>query len=185
MPKFKHHWPTLKAEYIEGITDEEGNRAFVSLEDISQKYGVAGPYLRRVAAKENWLQERHLFVTKVEQARKEKKSATLAGKGAEFDSKCLKVAEVGVSHVARHFQLAAEAKKPVPAGELAQLTQALKNAQQIGRLALGDSTEKIDKPGAQVNTQVNLDLSDCTKEELEFALRLGLKLAGPQEDDIR
>ena len=184
MAKIKHDWPAIKAEYVEGIVDADGNRSFPFMEDLAKKYGVAGPSVRRKSAKDGWLHERYAFVTKVEQARKEKKSDKLATKGAEFDIKCLKVAEVGVSHVARHFQLAAEAKKPVPAGELAQLTQALKNAQQIGRLALGDSTEKIDKPGAQVNTQVNLDLSDCTKEELEFALSLGLKLAGPQEDDI-
>ena len=151
MPTYKHHWPTLKAEYVEGIVNDEGNRAFVSLEDISRKYGIAGPYLRRVSAKEGWLQERHLFVTKVEQARIEKKSDKLAGKGAEFDIKCLRVAEVGVSHVARHFQLAAEAKIPVPAGELAQLTQALKNAQQVGRLALGESTEKTDNTTPIIN----------------------------------
>ena len=181
----KHDWFSIKTEYVEGIVNDEGNRAFLSLEETAKKHGCPFGYLRQKCAKDGWIHERNIFLQKIEQARKDKKSDKLAGKSADFDLKCLKVAEVGISHVARHFQLAAEEKKPVTAGKLAALAAAHKNFQQIGRLALGDSTEKIDKPGNQVNTQVNLDLSDCTKEELELALSLGLKLAGPQEDDIR
>lgn len=150
MPKYKHHWPTLKAEYVEGIVDEEsGQRRFISLEDVSQKYGIAAPYLRRVASKEGWLQERHSFVTKVEQARKEKKSDKLAGKSAELDLKFLKISEAGSSHVARHFQLAAEAKAPLSLAELNQAAQALKTFQQVSRLALGENTE--DHGGGDIN----------------------------------
>lgn len=151
----KYHWPTIKAEYVEGVVNDEGNRAWVSLEELAKKYGMAPPSMRRKSAQESWLQERYAFVTKVEQARLEKKTDKLAGVAAQFDIKCLKVADVGVSHVARHFQLAAEAKRPIPAGELAQLMLALKTAQQSGRLALGESTEKTDN----TNPIINLSLT--------------------------
>jgi len=156
MGKIRHDWPAIKAEYVEGGIDEKGNRAWPSMEDVAQKYGVRGPSVRREAAKGGWLQQRASFVTKVEQARKEQKSDELAGKAAEFDIKCLKVAEAGLSHVARHYQLAAEAKKPLPAGELAQLSAAQKNYQQIGRLALGDSTEKVDGAGTMVGNKIEV-----------------------------
>lgn len=176
MPKYKHHWPTLKLGYVEGIVDEEGNRSFMSLEDTAKKYGIAAAYLRRVSAKEGWLQERHILVTKVEQARIEKKSDKLSGEGAKFDIKCLKVAEVGISHIARHFQLASEAKTPLPSGELAQLSAAHKNFQQIGRLALGDSTEKVDAPRTQINNLVAVDYSGLSEDEISKLVNLGFKL---------
>ncbi len=149
--KRKYDWPAIKAEYVEGIVNDEGNRDWVSLEDLAKKYGMAPPSMRRKSSQEKWLQERYAFVTKVERARLEKKTDKLAGEAAQFDIKCLKVADAGISHITRHFQLAAEAKKPLPAGELAQLSAAHKNFQQVGRLALGESTEKTDNTTPIIN----------------------------------
>jgi hypothetical protein len=181
----KYEWPTIKAEYVEGVINADGNRSWLSLEETAVKFGCSITYIRKRSSREGWLSERHLFVQKVEQARKEKKSDKLAGKSADFDLKCLKIAEAGMSHIAHHLSEAAKKSTALSLTESNLASSALKNFQQVGRLALGDSTEKIDKPGVQVNTQVNLDLSDCTKEEIALALSLGLKIAGPQEDDIR
>ena len=43
MAKIKHDWATIKAEYVEGIVDADGNRSFPFMEDFAKKSGVAGP----------------------------------------------------------------------------------------------------------------------------------------------
>jgi hypothetical protein len=152
----KYNWPAIKAEYVEGFVNADGNIAPPSLEAVAKKYGAHAVTVRKRATREGWLQERSSYATKVEQARIEQKSDKLAGEAAKFDIKCLKVAEAGISHIGRHLQLAAEAKTPLPAGELAQLSAAHKNFQQSGRLALGDSTEKIDGAGTMVGNKIEV-----------------------------
>ena len=147
----KYHWPTIKAEYVEGVVDEDGNRAWLSLEETAVKFGCSVTYIRKRSSKEGWLSERHIFVQKVAQAINEKKSDKLAGKSADFDIKCLKVADAGVTHIAHHFKVAAEAKKPLSLTEANLAAQALKSFQQVGRLALGESTEKTDNTTPIIN----------------------------------
>jgi hypothetical protein len=157
----KYHWPTIKAEYVEGVVDGEGNRAWVSLEELAKKYGMAPPSMRRKSSQEGWLQERYAFVTKVEQARLEKKTDKLAGESAQFDIKCLKVAQAGISHIAHHMKEAAEKKKALTLAESNLAAQALKSFQQVGRLALGESTEKTDNSAPIINLNLTkVDVSN-------------------------
>ncbi len=154
MPR-KYHWPTIKAEYVEGIVNDDGNRSWLSLEETALKFGCSVTYIRKKSTKGGWLAERHIFVDKVAQAIKEKKSDRLAGKAANFDIKCLKVANAGISHIAHHFKVAADAGKPLSLTESNLAAQALKNFQAVGRLALGESTEKTDN----MNPIINLSLT--------------------------
>lgn len=157
MAKPIHHWPDIKAEYVEGIVDQKGNRAFLSMQEIGIKYGIPPASIRRKAARDSWLLERNAFVTKWEQARQEKRSEALAGQAAEFDIKCLKVANALISHIAKDLQDAAQGKVALSPAEKSNLSQALKNAQQTGRLALGESTEKQDgPPGAVLGNKIEV-----------------------------
>lgn len=178
MGKLKNDWPAIKSEFVEGSKDSEGHRIFLSGPDIATKYRMHYGTLRNRIARDKWLQERDLYITKVEKARQEKKVDVLAGKSAEFDSKCLKVAEAGISHIASHMQKVGKDKKLIPLSltEANQLSQALKNFQQIGRLALGDSTEKVDGPRTQINNLVAVDMSGLAEEDISKLVGLGFKL---------
>lgn len=152
-----HDWIAIKRDYVEGIVDEEGNRIFPATLDIAQKYGLNYGTFRNRITRQKWLQERELFTAKIDEARREKRIDVLASKAAEFDSTCLKVAEAGISHIGQHLKAAAEAKKPLSLSASVQLSQALKNYQHIGRLALGESTEKQDgPPGALLGNKIEV-----------------------------
>lgn len=154
--KIRHDWLVIKAEYVEGIVDEKGNRYLPSLEELAVKYGVHAVSVRKHAGAEGWLQRRNAFATKVEEARSAKKSASLAGEAANFDIDSLKLARGLYLICSQDIKRAAEGKMPLSPAEKAALSQAIKNAQQIGRLALGDSTEKVDGAGTMVGNKIEV-----------------------------
>lgn len=152
----KHDWPTIKAEYVEGTEDDDGNRIYPSGQVVAKKHEVNYGTLRNRIAKEGWVQERDLFMTKVEEARIEKKINVLAGKSAAFDSKGLKVAEGGLGLVGAKMQRGAQDLDRLSAADIAALSTAAKNYHQMGRLILGDSTERIDGAGPLVGNKIEV-----------------------------
>ena len=144
---YKHDWDKLKAEYVEGISDGEGNIRFPTLQDISVRNKVSESTLRKQSANDDWANERNIFRSRLEQKRREQKSELLAGKASAFDGTVFRAAELGLQQIMRYLINGAQqlkdtgGKKLMPMNQLEALGKSLVRYQQVGRLALGETTE--------------------------------------------
>lgn len=98
----KHDWNKIKIFYIEGMNDD-GKITFPSLRELSERCSVNYSYLKHYAGKENWVQQREIYSTKLALNRLQKKSGLLAGEGAEFDFKTLEIAKAGILQIKAIF----------------------------------------------------------------------------------
>ncbi len=159
-------WVAIKAAYVQGIEVDGKREANPTFDELAPRFGINVVTLRKRSMVEKWVEERQLFQSRLEEAQREKTTEVLASKGAEFDALSLRVAEKIFRKIERRID---DALKEVGAKELTpNQTQALsgagKNAQYIGRLVMGDSTdnarlyaELLQKP----------DLSKLSPDELE------------------
>ncbi|MCR4399114.1 MAG: hypothetical protein NUV93_09165 [Firmicutes bacterium] len=145
MARLRHDWARIKSEYVEGARDEAGNVIWPTVEELARKHGISVFYAQRKAADEGWSKERQIYLKKIEEARREKKSEALASEAAQFDAEVLRVARAGVAQVTAHLAQGArqykETQEPMHSGELDRLSRALERFQKAGKLALGESVE--------------------------------------------
>lgn len=147
----KYDWFKVRADYIEGY-DLNGSRHFPTMEECGQRHNVPPKYLRYRAANEGWTAQREIYQAKVEQARQDKRTTVLASRGADFDTKVLRVTEALVAQIVAAIRAANERKdkdgRPIPpdTADLQRLTSALRSAHATGRIALGESGDGTAPP---------------------------------------
>lgn len=137
-------WEKIKREYVESESS--------SLQELAEKYSCSLSALLKRASTEKWTEQRKAFWRKVEELRKEKKSEMMAAEGAELDFKSLELAKLGMQKVEEKLKI------DVKAGELYKLSQALKNFQEIGKLALGEDV------GEEILSKVELVIKELEKD---------------------
>lgn len=145
----KHNWPVIKAEYIEGI-EENGARKYPSYSELAEKHGIRADSIRRRAAHDRWLDERHIFASKLQQVRQTKKVEVLASKAAEFDAKALRAQEVVIRQVVAHLEMSDKDKVPLSIHMLEKAANTIEKAHKSGRLALGEPTENPQPPSHEL-----------------------------------
>ena len=133
-------WITVRDDYVQGV-ETDGIRIYPTLADLAAKYGCNITTLKRKCAKEDWLLLRSQFATKVAQGRDERRADELSGESALFDLECYRTAKLAVA-AAKHG-LEMFHGKPTDDERFLRLVTAVERAQRIGRLALGDDTERI------------------------------------------
>ena len=158
MAKKRIDWVTVKGEYIEGIIDEDGNRLFPTSDILAERHQMSRGTLLNRLCREKWLKERDKFVKEVEATRKEQKIQTLVGESAVFNAKTLKIADKGLTLIAKKFKESFTNNSPLSTSDHANLSSALKNYQQVGRLALGETTESSLVKGDAARPTINLYL---------------------------
>jgi len=145
----KYNWEKIKAEYVEGIKDEKGDIKYPTLKELSEKYRCSYLYIQQVSSKNNWTQEHKIYIRKISELKREKKSEVLASESAEFDSKTLELAKAGESFIKIHFAQAGRNFKKdqelMDDEKIERLGRALINYQKAGKLALGEATDKQDQ----------------------------------------
>ena len=173
MPTFAPHRPTrdwlpVKAAFVEGY-DRDGVRfAEPQLGDIAAKFGIPLSTIRKRSMIEKWAEERQLFQKRLEDARRERTTEVLASKGAEFDALSLRNADKKLRMIERMIDRAEKSGDGFTPGQVRALAGALKDAQAVGRLALGDSTENTKHSGAL----------EVTNEDDARAEAIATRLAG-------
>jgi len=148
----KYNWTQIKSEYIEGVKNKKGDIEYPTLKELSEKYKCSYLYIRGVAAKENWTQERNIYITKIQQLKQEKKSEILASEAARFDSKTLELAKAGENFISVFFnQIVKKFKSEelIKKEDIEGLDRALVNYQKVGKLALGESTDINETKGLE------------------------------------
>jgi hypothetical protein len=157
----------LKVEFINGK---------MSLRELAEAHGVKYDALRQVAARGEWMDERHRASQIVTATAIDSQIKTRVSELSQFNKDDLQMAKAIRASAAR---ILTESSQPVDGrppkkltlGELGQLARVVSDAQKIGRLALGASTDNHELTGAAGGP---VQLSDVPLAEYEAALKKAL-----------
>lgn len=166
----KINWEKIKSEYVEGI-ESDGEHYYPNMIEIAERHGCHVNSLRNKASAESWTKQKNIFQAKVERNRRQKRTDLLASEGAEFDSQTLKITNALLVLIAKKLdQYLKDPEIKVKPYEIKSLTSALKDAQTVGRIALGE----ID-PGEMSNDNFEAVMAAATKEAFESYLLVNSK----------
>lgn len=158
----------LKVEFINGK---------MTLRELAEAHGVKYDALRQVAARGEWMDERHRASQIVTATAIDSQIKTRVSELSQFNKDDLQMAKAIRASAARILtdstQPAPDGKPPkrLTLGELGQLARVVSDAQKIGRLALGASTDNHELTGAAGGP---VQLSDVPLAEYEAALKKAL-----------
>lgn len=134
MANCKYDWDKISNEYIHGIT-EQGKTIYPSLRDLCSRYGISQvTTIASHAKKEQWTVRRERYCNKVSAKTEQKVIENVSNEGSRFNAKCFDISQRMAEKIK---SMISNTNKP---GEIATLSQALKNAQSVANEALGDST---------------------------------------------
>jgi hypothetical protein len=164
----RRDFASIKAQYVQGV-EKDGKRVLPSLDDLAKAHGCNASNLRKRAGREKWAAARRSFAAKVQQETETKKADVIATKASALDTDAADIAERAL-RIIRKEVLAMEAAKEAGGGRsrvdrarLAELLAAAKQAQAVGRLALGQPLDISDR---RETGEYKFDLSQCTDEQL-------------------
>lgn len=157
----------LRQEYVQGVTNDKGERIYPSIDVLVEKHNVAKASLFRRAKSQNWREQRNRFELELSQQKDVEKRNELAKESINFDGRNLNLAKAlqqQISHlIQRGMQEINEnpVLRPFNPVALERLANALLVTQKVGRLSLGDSTE---------NTSINATITQesAVREVYEF-----------------
>lgn len=137
----RHDWFSMRLVYTQGL-DKDGGVVWPSLDQVAELFDCHPGQVRDRAALERWTEDRSHFQSKVRQAAAEEKVETLAKRAAAFDLGTLQIAERGIRMVQEALDEATKnGKNVIRVDTLRELMRTAGEAQKIGRLSLGESTE--------------------------------------------
>lgn len=151
-----YDWVLIKSEFVEGIT-KDGEHYQPTLQELSDKYGPSMSTIKKRSANDNWVQEKNLYRTKVEQKVQEKKAIHLAGESASFGSDALTTVKKLINRINTELN-----NPEIGPHELQKLSSSLKDGVQSGNLILGEPTDKIEQTGS-MNQNINFNKSNQNK----------------------
>lgn len=138
-----HDWSPIKRRYVEGYELDGMRVANPTMDEIAAHFCIHVSVVKKEAMREKWTTERELFQTRLESATREKTTQILASKGAEFDALSLRNAEKLFRMIERQLDAAMTANSALTLtpNQVAALATGAKQAQHVGRLVMGDSTD--------------------------------------------
>jgi hypothetical protein len=150
----------IRAEFISGK---------MTLRDLADKHGVAYDALRKAAARGEWMDERHRLSQKVTSEVINTNIQTRVAELSQFNADDLRMAKALRGMAAQLINQSQQANaKKLTIGELGQIARLTADAQKIGRLALGASTDNHELTGAG---QGPIQVSDVPLDEYKAALK--------------
>ena len=140
-------WSAVKEAYVCGEIKEDGSLYFPTHPELAKRFGAGVVNISKKCAEGNWSLARSLFVSDLEKRKKEKRIEELAGQAAEFDTRVLKAARAGISHLEAHFRAAQRLYESdgimMRLNDLDRISRSLERYHRVGRLALGESTHNV------------------------------------------
>jgi hypothetical protein len=157
----------IRELYVQGVSDNAGNRVYPSIETLASDFNVAKVTLFRRAKSQDWRTQRAIFEQRLSQEKDSKRLETLIKESVEFDSRNLNLAKAMQGQVTHLIRLAAQEiqdndlRRPFTPVGLERLANAVIAIQKVGKLALGETTE---------NTSINATVSNesAIREVHEF-----------------
>jgi uncharacterized protein YjcR len=139
----KYDWEHIRIEYVQGRQTGDGLLERPTLEALAKEYGIPPGTVRNRAHREGWVEERHVFVTKLLQKTREKTLEQLAEKAAQLDVQAFSVARAMFIGAARKLNQSLEGKE-LSVNEQERLLKICDLAHRMGRRALGVGDKAID-----------------------------------------
>ena len=140
-------WVALKEAYVCGVVKDDGSLYFPTHVELVTRFSVSPTSVASKSSEGNWSVERSLYVANLEQRKKEKRIEELASQAAEFDTRVLKAARAGISHIEAQFRAAQRLYEAdgtmMRLNALDSISRSLERYHRVGRLALGESTHNV------------------------------------------
>lgn len=133
-------WGAIRLEYINSL---------ITADELAQRHGVKPATLRQRAARGDWNADRHALSKAVTTVTQEAVLISRKTELAKFNEDDLKMAKALRGLVVRAITRASSGKNmSLSPSEIRSLAGTVSEAQRIGRLALGASTENMAHGGA-------------------------------------
>jgi hypothetical protein len=133
--------------YVQGISDEQGNRTTYTLDQLYKDHNVAKSTLYRVAQKENWKLERDKFQEKYLADLDAQRTKDLTEESKKFDINSLNLAKALMATVGQNIRANTDninnGSKHFQPSQLNALANAALASQKLAKLALGETTENV------------------------------------------
>ena len=145
----------IRDEFVHGTSNEEGVRAFPSIDQLYQRHDVARPTLYRAAKREDWQKQKNQYQSELQTKQDHERLEAMLKSGKRLDDNALAIAQAMLTKIGRRLQQAMALEQSDPDSELISpvelkdLSVVAANAQKIGKLALGEATD-ISKVSADV-----------------------------------
>ena len=162
----------IRNKYVQGL-DTEGDRKYFSIDALAIEYGIAKSTLYKWAQKESWKSQQERFHQEYLQKLDQQRQEQLVEESKNFDSTGLKIAKILMNEVGMLLNENNQRRTANPNDQdkftpqmVQQLGNAALQAQKLGKLALGESTE---------NMKLNAEIKDTTafNEAMELLDQIG------------
>lgn len=178
--------------YVQGAEGPNGALSYPTIEGMATKFNVAEMTLHRRSRENGWKEQREEWAQDLQQERDKKKRQELVNKAVDFDSLNLKIAmsiQAQIVDVLNLAQKKTEERRGDPEYDvdgtyrflslsgINSLSSALAQTQQVGRLALGQSTENMNVSGTQ---NIRHEVGELFNTLREIASDTG-RLPGPNK----
>ena len=183
----RYNWPRIKADYVEGITGDDGKITWPTFDVVADRNNALAQNIRTRAAREKWTEERAAFQARIDQQRQDERSTEIASLGADLDVQALRVAKNGLAITGARIQelgllateraraiqqnggrVTADTPRAPSSEELGTLSRAAATWYQLGREAMGDGVRvHVDHSGT---VQVDAELTVTERDEAALQL---------------
>lgn len=127
-------WAAIKLDYMHSALEPMA---------LAKKYDVPPATMRQRVKRGGWAAERHSHVTQVTAQAHGILTAEKVSELTQWNADDLRIARALRAQIAASIKVAQDRKAPLSASELRALAGAAEQAQKMGRLALGVSTENL------------------------------------------
>lgn len=135
----------LRILFIQGVVDSKGFRDLPSIRDLANDHQVSENTLYKLAQRENWHEKKEIFQNEYEKELDQIRIKEFVKASKKFDSKSLEIAEMLLRRVGKTISEKAESSfEEFSPQHLDQLASASMKIQKFGKLALGETTDRID-----------------------------------------
>jgi len=149
---------SIRNKYVQGIETETGTRKYVTLDALAVEYKVAKSTLYKRAQKDSWKAQQERFHKEYLQRLDKERQEQLVEESIALDTTGLSIAKILFNEVGLMLNENAQRRANNPNDEerfkpqmVQQLANAALQAQKLGKLALGESTE---------NMKLNAEITD-------------------------
>ena len=135
----------MREEFVNGTVDDKGIRTLLSVRGLAKKHGVSENTLYKLAQREMWQQKRDSFQAELEKELDEQRIKDFVKASKKFDSESLEIAVKLLQRVGKTITDKQESSfKEFTPQHLDQLASDSMKIQKFGKLALGETTDRID-----------------------------------------
>lgn len=141
----------IRNEFVQGVDAETGARKRFTFDELIKKHNIAASTLYRVANQEQWKFYRDRFQQEYEESLDRERVKSLSEESKRFDNTSLTLAKALMTTVGQSIRKNSDdmnqGKKSLIPSQVNALASAALAAQRLAKLALGESTHKVELHG--------------------------------------